>query len=215
LPSRVYSSGADLATEIQTRINADAAIVAGRASVNVLYNTTTHALEFTSASFGSSSKVEMSASSADMADIGIVDGAGTAGVDVAGTVGGIAAFGYGNVLLPAIGSKAEGLSMTIEPGVTLGVASSITFSRGFAGSFTSLIDNYMQSNGLISTHEKSINTDITKTKDDQTVLDKRSDAYKARLQAQFSAMESIVNSLKTTGTFLTGAFKAMSSSNNN
>lgn len=207
LPTTTYASGAALAADIQTRINADAKITAGKVGVSVSFNTTTNKLEFTSNAYGSNSNVSFSGTSSDMADLGIGDVSGTAGKDVAGTVGGVTAFGYGDVLLPAIGSKAEGLSMRITPGATSG---NITFSRGFAGTFTNMIDNFLKTSGIIKSHETTINDQVTKVKADQTALDKRSDAYKARLQAQFSAMESIVRSLKSTGTFLTGAFKAMS-----
>lgn len=212
LPTTTYATGAALAADLQTRINADSKITAGKVGVSVTFNTTTNKLEFTSNAYGSSSNVAFSAVSSDMADLGVGVVTGTAGADVAGTVGGVAAFGYGDVLLPAIGSKAEGLSMRVTPGATSG---NITFSRGFAGSFTNLIDNFLKTNGLIKSHETSINEQVTKVKDAQTALDKRSDAYRARLQAQFSAMESIVRGLKSTGTFLTGAFKALSGDTSN
>lgn len=209
LPTTTYATGAALAADIQTRINSDAKITAGKVSVSVAFNTLTNKLEFTSNAYGSGSNVSILGPSTDMADLGVSAAIGTAGTDVAGTVGGVTAFGFGDVLLPAIGSKAEGLSMRVTPGATSG---SITFSRGFAGTFTSLINNFLKTNGLIKNHEKEITQQVDKVKLAQTALDKRSEAYRARLQAQFSAMESIVRSLKSTGTFLTGAFKALSGS---
>ena len=211
LPTKTFATGAELAADIQSRINADSA-TAGKVSVNVSFNTNTNKLEFTSSAFGASSNVDFQTVGADMGDLGIAVGAGTPGVDVVGTVGGVAGFGFGNVLLPAIGSKAEGLSLNISEGATSG---KITFSRGFAGTFTNLIDNFLKSNGLIKTRETNIAKDADKVKTDLVAVDKRSDAYRARLQAQFSAMESIVRSLKSTGTFLTGAFKALSGGSDN
>jgi len=207
LPTTIYASGAALAADLQTRINLDAKLTAGKVGVSVAFNTTTNQLEFTSNAYGAGSNVSFSDASVDMADLGISNATGTAGTDVAGTVGGVAAFGYGDVLLPAIGSKAEGLSMRVALGATTG---NITFSRGFAGTFTNLIDSFLKTSGLIKNHEKTITKQVDKVNADQTALDKRSEAYRARLQAQFSAMESIVRSLKSTGTFLTGAFKALS-----
>jgi len=206
LPTTTYASGSALAADLQARINADTNLSAGRVGLSVNYNSTTNKLEFTSNNYGSASNVSFSNTSSDMADLGISNAAGTAGTDVAGTVDGVAAFGYGNVLLPKIGSAAEGLSMTIAPGAT---TATISYSGGFAGSFTSLIDNFLQSNGLIQSHETVINQQISKVGDDITALNARSDAYRAQLQAQFSAMQSIVSTLKSTGTFLTGAFAAL------
>ncbi len=196
-----YASGAELAADIQSLINLDADLKQSRASVQVAFNADTNQLEFTSANYGASSRVSFSAVGADMADLGIAAGAGFAGQDVAGTVDGVAAFGYGNVLLPALGSKAEGLSMTIADGVT---NATITFSRGFAGQIDSLINDFLKSSGLIKGREDNINKNIAEVKDDKTALERRSEAFRARLQAQFTAMEAIVRSLNSTGSFLEG-----------
>ncbi|RYY75680.1 MAG: flagellar hook protein [Gammaproteobacteria bacterium] len=212
LPTKTFATGAELAADIQSRINADSAITAAKVGVSVAFNTNTNKLEFTSSAYGSASNIDFKTVGADMADLGISVGPGTAGADVSGSVGGVAGFGYGNVLLPAIGSKAEGLSLQVNEGATSG---KITFSRGFASSFTGLIDNFLKTNGLIKSREANIAKDVTKVKTDLVAVDKRSESYRARLQAQFSAMESIVRSLKSTGTFLTGAFKALSGNNDN
>lgn len=200
LPSaKIYASGAELAAEFQSLINLDTAIK--EAKTNVAVSFTAGKLVFASDSYGSSSKVSFTAVGADMADLGIAVGAGTTGTDVGGTVGGVAAFGYGNVLLPAIGSKAEGLSMTVQPGATSGT---INFSRGFSGSLTSLINDFLKTSGLIKERETNIGKDITKVEKDEEALNRRSDAYRARLMAQFQSMESIVRSLNSTGDFLDG-----------
>lgn len=198
---KVYANGAELAAEIESLINLDTAIKEARATVQVVYNSDSDSLEFTSSSYGSTSRVAFTAVGDDMVDLGIAVGNGTAGSDVAGTVDGVAAFGHGNVLLPALGSKAEGLSMKIAPGATGGT---ITFSRGLAGQLDTLINDFVKSSGLIKERENSINKNIAKVKEDTVTLDRRSEAYRARLQAQFSAMEMIVRSLKSTGTFLDG-----------
>lgn len=198
---KVYATGAEMASDFQSLINLDPAIKAVKATVSVSYDTVNNKLVFVSDTYGSSSKVQFTAVGADMADLGISAVAGTTGTDVGGTVGGVAGFGFGNVLLPALGSPAEGLSMLIEPGTTTG---SITFSRGFAGGLTNLINDYLKTSGLIKNREGTINKDIAKVDKDVEALDRRSEAYRARLQAQFSAMESIVRSLNSTGDFLDG-----------
>lgn len=200
LPSaKVYASGAELAAEFQSLINLDSNIKDAKANVAVSF--TAGKLVFTSDSFGSSSKVAFTAVGADMADLGISVSAGTNGTDVGGTIGGVAAFGFGNVLLPAIGSKAEGLSMNVQPGATSGT---ITFSRGFSGSLTGLINDFLKTSGLIKERETNIGKDIVKVEKNEEALNRRSDAYRARLMAQFQAMESIVRSLNSTGDFLDG-----------
>lgn len=196
---KIYTTGQELAAEFQSLINLDSNFKEVRTTVAVSFES--DKLVFQSDSYGSSSKVAFTAVGADMEDLGIAVAAGSNGTDVGGTVGGVAAFGYGNVLLPAIGSKAEGLSMTVQPGATTG---SITFSRGFAGSLTSLVDDYLKSSGVIKERETNIGKDIKNISKDEDALTRRSDAYRARLMAQFQAMETIVRSLNSTGSFLNG-----------
>jgi len=199
--NKVYASNDELAADIQSLINADSSLSTAKARVTVSYNSTLGQLEFTSNDYGSVSKVEITSVSPDMADMGLSIAAGTTGVDVAGTVGGVAAFGYGNVLLPAIGSAAEGLSMRVSDGAT---TANITYSKGFATQLTDLLTNYTKSSGLIKNRETSINKDLDKVKEDQKTLDRRTESYRARLQAQFAAMEAIVRSLKSIGSSLDG-----------
>lgn len=196
-----YASGAELAADIQSLINLDSNIKTGRVGVQVTFDTNTNQLKFTSNAYGAASIVSFAAVGADMADLGISAGFGVAGKDVAGTVDGVEAFGFGNVLLPSIGSKAEGLSMLVTPGATSG---SINFSRGFAGQMDSLINDFLKTSGLIKARETNINDKIDDVKDSTEALDRRSEAYRLRLQSQFTAMESIVRSLNTTGSFLDG-----------
>lgn len=209
LPAKVYTSGAALAADLQSIINLDSKLTTAKVTIGVTFNSTTGKLEFSSTSFGSDSTVAITTAGNGMSDLGMSVATGTTGTDVAGTIDGVAAFGSGNVLLPKLGSKAEGLAMQISQGATSGT---ISFSRGFAGTFKTLTDNFLKNNGLIKTRETSIDKDIKKVKEDMTALDRRSKSYRARLQAQFGAMEGIVRSLKSTGTFLTGAFKALSAS---
>lgn len=205
LPSdKVYASGAELAADLQSLINLDSNLKAASATVSVSFDGTK--LVFTSAAYGAISKVGFTAVGADMADLGISVGEGTTGTDVAGTVNGEVAFGSGNVLLPAIGSKAEGLSMIVEPGTT---STTLTFTRGFAGGLSSLVNEFLKTSGLISEREANIGKDITRVEKDEEALNRRSEAYRARLMAQFQAMESIVRSLNTTGGFLDGLVDRM------
>ncbi len=197
-----YTSGAELAAELQSLINLNSEIKNGRVGVQVGFNPDTNQLMFVSNAYGAASNVSFTNVSADMASLGIAEGSGTAGTDVAGTVDGVAAFGFGNVLLPALGSKAEGLSMMVTPGIT--GSTTIGFSRGFAGQMDSLLNDFLKNSGMIKNREANINKEIENVDDDKQQLERRSEAYRLRLQSQFIAMESIVRSLNNTGSFLDG-----------
>jgi flagellar hook-associated protein 2 len=67
-----------------------------------------------------------------------------------------------------------------------------------------MINDYLKTSGLIKEREANINKDIDNVKDDEETLNRRSEAYRARLMAQFQAMESIVRGLNSTGDFLDG-----------
>lgn len=196
-----YANGDELAAEIQALINLDEDLKNANVKANVSFDTVNNRLDFQSNSYGAKSAIEFTAVGADAAELGLAVGAGTVGVDVAGTIDGEEAFGFGNVLLPAIGSPAEGLKMIIAPGAT---SASVNFSRGFAGGLVELMDTYLKNSGLIKERESNIKDNLEEVQDDRSALDRRTDAFRARLEAQFLAMESIVRSLNNTGTFLDG-----------
>ncbi|MDO3385070.1 flagellar filament capping protein FliD [Gilvimarinus sp. SDUM040013] len=201
LPDGVtYNTGEELAAEFQALINLDESLQAANVTVNVAINGS-GALEFTSEAYGSDSKVVFGPVGGDFGDLGIAAGSGVTGKDVVGTVNGEQAFGYGNILLPAINTKADGLSMTITPGAS---NATVNFSRGFAGGLVSLIDTFTRSNGLIKEHVTELNDSLDEIDDDRSELERRTEAYRARLQSQFIAMEQIVSSLNNTGSFLDG-----------
>lgn len=198
---KTYASGAELAEDFQTLINADSTLKESFSSVNVTYNGTSGALEFQSDAYGADSSIEFTGAGADMADLGVSVGVGTVGQNVAGTINGEAAFGYANVLRGAIGSPAEGLSMSVAAGAT---TATINFSRGLGGTLLGMVDSYVRNSGLISERESNLEESMEEIEADRRDLDRRSEAFRARQEAQFRAMEQIVRSLNSTGDFLEG-----------
>lgn len=195
-----FATAEEVAIELQSLINSDSHVRAAFGSVSITVEN--NQFKFVSDSYGSSSNVGFASVSQDFeADFGLAVGTGTAGRDVAGTINGVAGFGFGNVLLANYGSDADGLSLIIHPGVT---EAKVTFSRGLAGTVNNLVGSYLASNGLISDREATLSKDIEKVDDQKEAMTRRSDAYRARLQAQFIAMESIVRSLNNTGSLLDG-----------
>ena len=111
----------------------------------------------------------------------------------------MAAFGFGNVLLPALGQPAQGLSLIVDETTT---SATVNFSKGFAGELAEEIDVFLESNGLIETRESSLQDSLEELDTDQEDLDRKMSAYEERLIRQFIAMESIINSLNSSGSFL-------------
>ncbi len=159
------------------------------------------ALVFESNSYGRESSVEINSVGADAGELGLSEATGVVGLDVAGTFNGEEGFGYGRILRGALRSPAEGLAVEVAPGATTGT---INFSRGFAANLSSTMDTYVRNSGLISNRESTLKEDKVEVSEAREAMERRSEAYRARLENQFLAMERIVRSLNSTGDFLEG-----------
>lgn len=76
-------------------------------------------------------------------------------------------------------------------------------TNGIAGKFDSLITNLTGGGGLFQTRTDSLNNQLRALDDQQTRLDARIESYTKRYRAQFTALDSLVSQLNSTGSFLT------------
>ncbi|MFT7559292.1 MAG: flagellar hook-associated protein 2 [Flavobacteriales bacterium] len=200
LPDGTYTTTDELVAAVQTLINGDVNLTEATETVTVSYNSGTGALDFDSKRYGAASIVSIVAASTDsLNDLGFVEGTGTAGATAAGTVNGEAAFGSANVLLPALGDPGEGLAMVIGENA---VSATVNFSRGFAGELNALIESFLATDGVIATRTETLGNNIDALEEDETALDRRMTSYEERLLNQFIAMERIISSLSSSGSFL-------------
>ena len=196
-----YANGADLAAELQARINGDSALAGAGANVTVTFNT--DHFEITSDRYGSASKVEvLSVDTNTTAGLGLSIAAGTNGVDVAGTIGGVAALGSGQFLTGAVGSAAEGLKLSIQGGV-IGDRGTVDFSEGISSQLDGLIANFLKADGALDSRTDGIQDRIEDIEDQREKLDFRMDLLEARYRSQFNALDGLLAQLKTTSDFLT------------
>ena len=201
-----YADKNALATEIQTQINSDSTLQAAGAAVTVTYASGSDTFTIESTRYGSSSTVSVTNVGSSAADLGFSTGTATAGANVAGTIDGVAGFGTGNVLLPALGQPSESMGLIIGESATSGT---INFSRGFGGQLQRLIDQFLADTGVIQLREDALNEDLTELDTDQTALDRRIEAYQERLTSQFIAMEAIVRSLQSSSSFLESTLESL------
>lgn len=198
--TKSYSSLAEVAADLQDLINGDATLRSAKAAVDVSINS--GKLVFASRDYGSSSRVSISDAGISMSDdLGIVNDNGQSGSDVVGTINGVAGFGAGNVLLPALNTDATGMSFTVTPGAT---HATVTVSQGLAGELSKFIDNVLGRSGAIKSREDSLNREMGVVKDDKEKLSTRMSMRLSQLQSQFLQMERIVSSFKSTGLQLEG-----------
>jgi len=189
-----YASGAELADELQARINGDTALVNAGALVSVQF--VNDHFEITSNNYGSFSTIEvLSVDTNTTAQLGFSTGAGVAGI-------GVAASGSGQTLKGAVGSKAEGLQLLIADGST-GPRGAVDFSRGIAYQLNTLITSFLATDGLLDSRTEGIQSRIEGIGDQKEVLDRKMEALEIRYRNQFNALDSLLAQLQTTSDFLT------------
>lgn len=197
LSQGTYTAAA-LAAEIQSRINGTEAIKDAGLGVGVEFDGA--GFLFTSDSFGSESSVAITAVDArTSATLGLSVAEGTAGVDVAGTIGGVAATGSGRTLTGS--GAAGGLQLEIT-GTTTGARGFVDVTSGMTGSLIKALDSYLASDGLLSDKIGSLNDRMEDLAEQGAALDARMTRAEERYRAQFNALEMLVSQLNTTGDYL-------------
>ena len=200
-----YANATELGDALEALINADSNLTENGLKVDVNYLSGTNQYEIVNRRYGSGSTVEISSNGADMVSLGLTTAqTGVEGLDVQGTIDGEEGFGAGQVLLPSIDSPAYGLTFTVLNGAASEDPFNLNFSRGVAGELNLLISRFLSNSGPIAAREDSIETQLERIDDDRADLDRRIEAYEARLTAQFIAMERILNSLSSTDSALDG-----------
>jgi len=198
-----YADEDALAAEIETQVNAAATLQANGVSVSVSYDVASDRFVITSNSSGAGSSVEITAIDPQVNNrFGLDVGTGVAGTDFAGSINGVpAAAGTDNILTSRVGDSA-GLALQFTSTAT-GNRGSVTVTRGVAGLLDDLLDDFLQSDGLIASREESINESLEDIEDDRIRLDDRISALEARLIRQFSALDALVAQFNQTSSFLT------------
>ncbi len=195
LTNSTYTNN-DLAAEIQSQINADSALVAAGKSVVVSLNGST--LVIASSTYGSASTVELS-SIENATDLGLALGAGTDGLDVAGTIGGVVATGIGQKLTGT--GDATGLQLQIQGGI--GDRGSVNFTNGLASQLNDLINTFLGSGGIIETRTTGFSAGVDEINEQREALNLHLASFEKRLVARFGALDILVAQLQQTSNFLT------------
>src|SRR5690606_22791419 len=136
--------------------NGAEAIAAAGLSVSV--TETGGVLTLTSARYGSASNVQISSGNAAA---GLLGGAPvtTAGLDVEGTINGVAASGAGQTLTDLSSAASSGLKIEVTGGA-LGARGSVYFSRGYADTLDKLVESFIATDGAIAARTNGIDASI-------------------------------------------------------
>jgi len=186
LTQKAYVTPADLATELQTRINGNSAF--SGAGVKVAVKENAGVLSITSSRYGSASLVHLSGDNVAKLFGSVTS---TTGLDVAGSFGAGLTTGNGQEL-----TSADGVTIKITGGA-LGDRGNVGFMRGLAVDLDKLIGRAIDSKGTLPAQIESLNEqnkDLDKQTADLTAqLDKKEQRYKD----QFSSLDEMITNMQS------------------
>ena len=199
LTSQAYANLGVLATEMQTKINADATLRAAGKSVTI--SVSGDDLEIRSNSVGSTSTVQITNSGGDSTTttLGLDTPTTTNGTDLVGTIGGVAGVAEGNVLTAATSSNAAGI--TVEVSSTSG--GNINISDGVVDQLDTLLATFLATDNTLDTRISRLQESADDIVDDRAALELRLDAIEARYRRQFNALDTLLNQISGTGAMVT------------
>jgi len=166
-------------------------------------------LVLTSSKYGSNSNIALSTVTGTSVASLFGAAAPVAGLDVKGTIGGVAATGNGQTLSAAAGSQADGLQLKIAGGIA-GDRGSVNFSQGYAFALNSLATSFIGTDGMINSKTTGLGNTIKSIQKERDSFNDRLTAIEARYRAQFTKLDSLMQSMQTTQSYLTQQLAAIS-----
>lgn len=207
-----------LADLLETTLNSASNLTGRTLSVGLVGSN----LKITTASYGSSTNISFTSGSA-LVDLGFTVGQSSVGKDVRGSFlvnnKTEAATGRGQILSGnSLNENTDGLvtrvSLTTASEATPATAQ-LTVSRGVGAGLGKLLDNILSStNGLAATTNTGYEAQLT---DLQKNLERQQaifDSQQTRLKAQFTALESAISTLQSTGTYVSQQLSSITTSTN-
>ena len=198
LAAGTYASAAALATDIQTKLNGNAAISGNASSATV--SQAAGVLTLASNRYGTASTVALSGTAVTTVFGG--SSVATAGKDVAGTIGGATGLGSGQVLSGPTGSIVEGLKLTVSGGAT-GARGNVSYSQGYAFRLDQSITQLLDTRGIIAASTDGANRSIKDIDSKRDTLTARLQVVEAQYRKQFNALDTLLASMSATSTYLT------------
>ncbi|WIO73449.1 flagellar filament capping protein FliD [Porticoccaceae bacterium LTM1] len=209
LTQGTYSSGEELAAELQSKINGASALAQVGTAVTVTYDSVNNRFDIQSDQYGSSSKVEfVTVDTNTAATLGFSVGEGVNGVNVEGTINGVAAKGVGQLLTGADDTDAEGLQIEVLGGA-LGSRGNVSFTRGIADQLHTLVGQILDADGPLDSRTESINQRLESITNDKARLDRRMEEVEARYRKQFTQLDLLISQATSTQQFLTQQLAAL------
>src|SRR5574340_224212 len=190
-----------LAAMIQSAINGTSEFATAGSSVSATIDG--GKLRITSDKYGSTTYGVSMTDGTSTAVSGLVGTLTTniSGKDVAGTIGGAAATGSGQIL-SATSGDAQGLSITISDGTT-GARGTLNYSHGYAYLLDKWATSSLAGDGILASRTDGLGKTITDIGKQRTALENRLVGIEKRYRAQFIALDTTLSGMNTTSTYLT------------
>lgn len=192
-----YTTVQALATALQAKINGVSAL--SNAGISVAVTENAGKLTLTSSIYGSTSSVKIGGGSAESA-LGLVNDTPSNGLNVAGSIDGLAATGSGQIL-SATSGNAQGLRLIINGGA-LGDRGVLNYSQGYASTLSQWTTRALNADSFITARTDGIGKSIADIGKRRLELEARLVNIEKRYRAQFTALDQVLSSMNTTSNFL-------------
>jgi flagellar hook-associated protein 2 len=194
-----YADLSAIAAELQTKINLDSTLRAGGKSVTV--SVSGNEIEIRSNTLGSASSVAVANSGGDatVARLGLASPTTTGGSDLVGTINGVAGVAAGNVLTGAVGTDAAGLLINVKS--TTG--GTVKLSDGVVNQVDSLLTALLGIDNPIDSRIESLTARAAGIAEERVQMERRLASVEARYRRQFNALDTLLNQVSSTGSFVT------------
>jgi len=195
LTAGTYASAAALGAEVASKVNG----ALGTGS-SVAVADSGGVLTLTSNRYGSASSVSLSGSAA----ANLVGGApaGTSGLDVAGTIDGVAALGSGQSLVAQAGTPAQGLQIKVIGGA-LGARGTVTYAQGAGYALDQALTSMLGDTGPVQAKTDGLQSTVKDMDNRKDAMQTRLDAVQAAYLQQFNALDVQLAQMQTLSTYLT------------
>jgi flagellar hook-associated protein 2 len=197
LTQKTYASAAELMSEVASKINSNSSLVSAKASVELKADATTDFLTLNSKMYGSGSKIAITGNGAD--NLFGQNPTSSAGLDVAGTIGGMAATGAGQRLTGT--GAASGLQLDVLGGAT-GDRGLARFGVGIGGQLNQMIDRLLGAKGLLASKTDTLTKQDKALQDNVDKLNERLETVRARYTAQFNSLDEQLSTMQSTSAYL-------------
>ncbi|MGZ9059564.1 MAG: flagellar filament capping protein FliD, partial [Burkholderiaceae bacterium] len=204
IPAGTYNN-TELSSMLRAAINGNAAFAGAGDSVDT--EISGGVLSISSSRYGTASNIAIDSISGTLVADLFGSASPVVGVNVAGTIDGIAATGSGRTLTASSG-PAEGLTLTVDSEL-LGAHGTVSFSQGYAHQLNNLAAGFLGKDGVISNKSDGLNVTSKAVSKSRDAFNERLAATEKRYRAQFTALDMMLTSMQSTSTYLSQQLNAL------